>query len=70
MDHQRLSNTIGLLGLYLETNRISRPDADDYMKSLEESIVPELKERFDGEVLEYKPYFDWERELIKEVKGK
>lgn len=67
MDHQRLSNTIGLLDLFLTANRIAKDNADDYLKRLEEAILPELTERFAGEVLPYKPHYDWERKLLLEV---
>lgn len=66
-DHQRLSNCIGLLDLFLKTNRIAKDNAEDYLKRLEESIVPELVERFGSEILPYKPHYDWERKLLLEA---
>lgn len=67
MDQQRLSNCIGLLDLFLKTNRISKDNATDYLQRLEEAIVPELVERFDSEILPYKPHYDWERKLLLEA---
>jgi len=67
MDQQRLSNCVGLLDLFLKTNRIAKDNADDYLKRLEEAIVPELVERFDSEILPYKPHYDWERKLLLEA---
>lgn len=64
MDHQRLSNCVGLLDLFLTTNSISKEDAADYIMHLNDSIVPELAERFKGELLPYKPHFDWEKKLV------
>lgn len=64
MNHQRLSNCVGLLDLFLTTNSISKDDAADYIKHLDNSIVPELSERFGGELLPYKPHFDWEKKLV------
>ena len=69
MDHQRLSNCVGLLELYLKAGKISKDQGDDYLMHLTESIVPELNERFGGEILPYKPFYDWERALVKEVKN-
>jgi hypothetical protein len=65
MDHQRLSNCVGLLELMLKKGRISKNDADDYILSLSENIVPELMSRFKGEILPYKPYYPWEKDLLK-----
>lgn len=68
MDHQHLSNTIGYLEVLLTLKRISKKDSEDYMSKLAESIVPELEERFKGEILPYKPYFPYEEEMYKEFK--
>ena len=70
MEHQHLSNTIGYLDLLLKLDKITPDKAKDYMKKIEESIVPELVERFNGEILPYKPKFDWEFKLIKELEVK
>jgi len=66
MDHQRLSNCVGLLEVMLVLNRITQDNANHYMESLANSIVPELEERFNGEVLDYVPYYEWEKEMYKE----
>lgn len=66
MDHQRLSNCCGLLGLLLEKGKIDKEAADVYLARLEDSIVPELQERFGGDVLPYQPYFEWEKKLVAE----
>ncbi len=67
MDHQRLSNCVGLLEIYLKAGKISKSQGEDYLARLSESIVPEITERFEGVVLPYKPYYDWERTLMKEA---
>lgn len=64
MDHQRLSNAIGLLELMLKKGKLSKEQGNDYLLKLNESIVPELEERFKGELLPYCPYFGWEKDLI------
>lgn len=66
MDHQRLSNCIGLLSLLLESGKIDKESADVYLARLEDSIVPELHDRFGGDVLPYQPYFEWEKKLAAE----
>lgn len=65
MDHQRLSNCVGLLVLMLKKGIISKKNSENYLKNLHESIVPELNERFNGEILEYIPYYEWEKEMVK-----
>ena len=70
MDHQHLSNCIGYLDLLLQLNKISKEKSTDYMARLSESIIPELEERFGGELLPYKPKFEWEHRLIKELADK
>lgn len=70
MDHQRLSNCVGLLEIYLKTEKITKEQGDDYLLRLNESIIPELNERYKGELLPYKPFFPWEKEMIKEAKIK
>lgn len=67
MDQQRLSNCVHLLDLFLKTGRIAKDNAEDYLKRLEEAIVPELVERFDSEILPYSPHYDWERKLLLEA---
>ena len=67
MDQQRLSNCVGLLEIYLKAGKISKPEAEDYLAKLSESILPELNERFNGDLLPYKPYYSWEKDLIKEA---
>ena len=68
MDHQHLSNCVGYLEILLVLKRISKKDSEDYMSKLAESVVPELEERFKGEILPYKPHFPYEEELYKEYK--
>lgn len=63
MDHQHLSNCVGLLEVLITKDKISKQDADNYLIQLKESIIPELEERFNGKILPYKPYYDWERKL-------
>ena len=65
LDHQRISNIVGLLELMLKKGRISKIDADNYMVAMNESIIPELNERFNGEILKYKPFYAWEKDLVK-----
>lgn len=67
MDQQRLSNCVGLLEVYLKAGKISKPEAEDYLAKLNESILPELNERYSGDLLPYKPFFSWEKDLIKEA---
>lgn len=66
MDHQRLSNCIGLLNLLLEAGKIDKESADIYLERLEDSVVPELNDRFNSELLPYQPYFEWEKKLVAE----
>lgn len=70
MKHSHLSNCIGYLELLLKLDKISEAKAKDYMKKLEESVIPEIEERFNGEILPYKPKFDWEFKLVKELEAK
>lgn len=70
MEHSHLSNCIGYLELLLKLDKITPDKAKDYMKKLEESIIPELEERFNGEILPYTPKFDWEFKLVKELELK
>jgi len=70
MEHQHLSNTMGYLELILELGKITKPKAEEYLKKIQETIIPELEERFNGEILPYKPQFDWEFKLIKELENK
>jgi hypothetical protein len=65
MQHQHLSNTVNLLEILLKKGKISQTKAQDYMKKLEESILPELQERFNGEILPYKIHYKWEEDLLK-----
>jgi len=65
MDHQRLSNCVGLLDLMLKKGKINKKKSEDYLSKLYESIVPELEERFNGEILDYIPYYEWEKEMVK-----
>ena len=65
MTQQHLSNTLGYLELMLKKGRISKKNSEDYLYKLQESIVPELEERFNGEILDYIPYYEWEKEMIK-----
>lgn len=70
MDQQRLSNAVHLLEVYLKAEKITKLQGEDYLARLSESIIPELNERFNGELLPYKPFFDWEKALVKEAKIK
>ena len=65
MDHQRLSNCIGLLDMMLRKGKISKKSSEDFLRNLKETIIPEIEERFNGEVLDYIPYYEWEKEMIK-----
>lgn len=64
MEHQRLSNCINLLDILLSKGEIAQSEADNYMKELNEVIVPELERRFAGELLPYVPYYQWEKALL------
>lgn len=65
MSHQRISNVLGYLDLMLKKGKISKDNADDYLRKVSESIVPEINERFKGEILPYAPKFQWEFDMIK-----
>lgn len=62
-----LSNCVGLLDLFLKAEKLTKEQGEDYIRHLLESIVPELNERFNGDLLPYAPYFQWEKDLVKEV---
>ena len=49
----------------LRKGKITKKNSENYLRNLNESIVPELNERFNGEVLEYIPYYEWEKEMTK-----
>lgn len=66
MEHQHLSNTIGYLEILLTLGKINKKGSEDYMEKLQTSIVPELEERFNGEILPYKPHYAFEEDLYKE----
>jgi len=66
MDHQQLSNCVNNLDILLTLNKISSQNAEEYLKNLNESIIPELKERFGENILEYKPSGDYEKTLFNE----
>jgi len=68
MEHSHLSNIVGYLDLLMQLNRISQEKAKNYIKKLETNIIPELEERFDGEILPYKAIFDWDKKMVKELK--
>jgi hypothetical protein len=70
MDHQHLSNCIGYLDILLQLGRISKEKSQDYIKKLETNIAPEIDERFNGEILPYKPAFDWDKKLYNELQEK
>ena len=66
MEHSHLSNTFHYLEILLTLGKINKKDSENYIQSLQESIVPELEERFKGEILEYVPYYDYEKDMYKE----
>lgn len=66
MDHQRLSNCVGYLEMLLVLNKISQKNSLDYMKKLQESVVPELDERFNGVILPYVPFYEFEKSLYQD----
>lgn len=70
MDQQRLSNCVGYSEMMLVLGKMSQKNANNYMEKLAESIIPELEERFNGEVLDYIPYYEFEKSLYKEYKQK
>ncbi len=74
MKQSHLSNILGYLEILLTLNKISKKNSEDYMEKLQESIIPELEERFNGEILPYEPYYAYEKDLYKEflkvTKGK
>lgn len=70
MDQQRLSNCIGLMEIYLKADRLTKSQGEDYLTHLTESIIPELNERYKGELLPYTPHFPWEKDLLKEIQAK
>jgi hypothetical protein len=64
MEHQHLSNSVHLLELLIQNNKLTQEASEEYMENLQSSVVPELKERFNGELLSYIPYYSWEKDLI------
>lgn len=64
MEHAHLSNIIGVFDLMLRKGKISKLKAIDFLKKVEANIIPELEERFDGVILDYKPYYEWEKEML------
>lgn len=59
MDQQHLSNTIHYLEILINDGRINESKQQDYLDRLKESVIPELEERFNGEILPYVKRFDW-----------
>ncbi len=70
MDHQRLSNCVHLFELFLKAGKLSKSQGDEYLLRLAEGVVPELDERFKGDILAYKPHFPWEKQLMEEAATK
>jgi len=73
MDQQHLSNILFYLEILLTLGKINKKDSENYLIKVQEVIIPELEERFNGETLEYKPHYEYEKELYKEylkIKGK
>jgi hypothetical protein len=66
MDHQRLSNIIGLLEILFAKGRINEKRGNYYLSQIENNIVPELEARFGGEVLPYVPFYEWEKKLMEQ----
>lgn len=66
MEHQRLSNCLGLLDMLLTTGNISHDKADTYLKALT-PVVDELSDRFGGELLPYIPYYQWEKDMAEKA---
>jgi len=66
MNQQHLSNCVNYLEILLTLGKISEEGIKNYMLSLEESIIPELEERFEGEILDYVPFADYDKNLYKE----
>ncbi len=65
MSQQQLSNCIMFLEILLTLNMIYGNNADYYLKNLEENIIPELSERFEGVVLDYVPENKTQEDLYK-----
>lgn len=61
MSQQHLSNIIHTLEQKLEDQALSKEEMDDFFNEIETLIVPELQKRFKGELLPYKPFYDWEK---------
>lgn len=66
MEQQHLSNCLGYFELVVELNKISTENANNYLKALQTDILPEIQERFNGEVLPYTPFYDFEKQMVKE----
>ncbi len=66
MEHQHLSNTIHLFEMFCTLNKLSKQDSDNYLEDLKNNVLPEIDDRFKGEVLDYKPHYDWENKLLED----
>ena|ERR1035437_8106127 len=66
MSQQQLSNCVNYLEIALSLNKMSASSAEEYLDDLNNSIVLELEERFDSEVLDFFPATKLEKQLFEE----
>ena len=66
MEHGHLSNCIGYLEILIVLGKIDDEKSENYIAALQESVVPELEERFGGVALDYVPHYDWEIKQFEE----
>ena len=65
-DQQHISNSIHYCEILVTLGKLDQNKFDDYMSKLQESMIPELEERFGGELLDYVPFYDWEKKQYEE----
>lgn len=70
LDHQRLSNMFWFLEVLLLNNTISKKDSEDYLQALKTDIAPIIQNKYGGMILDYKPFYDWEKTLYEKVKDR
>lgn len=61
MSKQHLSNTVHYCKILITLGKLDEDKFNHYMEKLQESVVPELQDRFEGDILDYVPFYDWEK---------
>lgn len=69
MEHQHLSNCVHIGEMLIALERLTKEQATKYILDLQENILPELEERFQGKVLPFKAQFKWDRRLLEEFES-